>query len=87
MRPGQQRSINSDDLHISLGHTNDTNARKTAKQMWMKVTDTRGYCDGCGEGKAIRRAVPRKTKVKSGGHCSGSSSILRGRTRRPVHLS
>ena len=32
----------------------------------MKVTDTRGYCDGRGEAKAIRRAVPRKTKVKSG---------------------
>ena len=66
MRPGQQRSINSDDLHISLGHTNDANAREIAKQMWMKVTDIRGYCDGCGEAKAIRRAVPRKTKVKSG---------------------
>ena len=34
--------------------------------MGMKVTDTRGYCNGCGEAKAIRRAVPRKTKVKSG---------------------
>ena len=33
--------------------------------MRMKVTDTRGYCNGCGEAKAIRRAVPRKTKVKS----------------------
>ena len=30
------------------------------------MTDTRGYCDGCGKAKAIRRAVPRKTKVKSG---------------------
>ena len=66
MRPGQQRSINSDDLHISLGHTNDANARETAKQMGMKVTGTRGYCDDCGEAKAIRRAVPRETKVKSG---------------------
>ena len=28
--------------------------------------DTRGYCDGCGGAKAIRRAVPRKTKAKSG---------------------
>ena len=65
MRPGQQRSINSDDLQISLGHTNDAIARETAKQMGMKVTDTRGYCDGCSEAKAIRRAVPRKTKVKS----------------------
>ena len=66
MRPGQQRGINNDGLQISLGPTNDAIARATAKQMGMKVTDTRGYCDGCGEAKAIRRAVPRKTKVKSG---------------------
>ena len=49
MRPGQQRGINNDDLHISLDHINDAIARETAKQMWMKVKDTRGYCDGCGE--------------------------------------
>ena len=67
MWPEQQRGINSDDLHISLGHTNDANARETAKQMGIKVTGTRGYCDGCGEAKAIRRAVPRETKVKSMG--------------------
>ena len=40
MRPGQQRSINSNDLHISLAHTNDANARETAKQMGIKVTGT-----------------------------------------------
>ena len=34
--------------------------------MGMKVTNTRGYCDGCSEVKTIRRAVPRKTKAKSG---------------------
>ena len=66
MRPGQQRGINNDDLQISLGNTNDAIARETAKQMGMKVTNTRGYCDGCGEAKTIRRAVPRKTKAKSG---------------------
>ena len=44
MRPAQQRSING--LQIFLGHTNDAIARETAKQMGMKVTDTRGYCDG-----------------------------------------
>ena len=66
MRPGQQRGINNDDLHIPLGHTNDAIAPETEKQMGMKVTDTRGYCDDCCEAKAIRRAVPRKTKVKSG---------------------
>ena len=66
MRPGQQRGNNNDDLQIFLGHTNDAIVRETAKQMGMKVTDTRGYCDGCGEAKAIRRTVPRKTKVKSG---------------------
>ena len=66
MRPGQQRGINNDGLQVSLGHTNDAIARATAKQMRMKVADTGGYWDGCGEAKAIRRAVPRKTKVKSG---------------------
>ena len=64
MQPGQQRSINSDDLHVSLGHTNDTNACDTAKQVGIKVTGTRGYCDGFGEAKAIRFAVPREKKVK-----------------------
>ena len=66
MRPGQQQGINNDGLQISLGHTNDAIARAAAKQMGTKVADTRGYCDGCSEAKAIRRAVPRKTKVKSG---------------------
>ena len=66
MRPGQQWSMNSDDLHIFLGNTNDANVRETAKQMGMKVTGTRGYCDGGGEAKAIMRTVPRETKVKSG---------------------
>ena len=66
MRPGPPSSMNVNDLHISLGHTNDVIAHETRKQMGMKVTDTRGYCDGCGEEKAIRRAVPRKAKVKSG---------------------
>ena len=62
MSPGKQRTINSDDLHISLGHTDDVNARETTKQMGIKVTGTQGHC----EAKATRRAVLRKTKVKSG---------------------
>ena len=59
MRPGPQRSMNCDDLHFSLGHTNDDNARETDKQRGIKVTGVRGYCDDCGESKAIRRAVPK----------------------------
>ena len=54
MRPDPPSSMNVNDLHISLGHTNDTIARETAKQMGMKVTDTREYCDGCGEAKVGR---------------------------------
>ena len=65
MRPGSQRSINCDDLHFSLGHTNDDNARETAKQRGIKVTGVRGYCDGCGESKAIKRAVPKETTLKA----------------------
>ena len=87
MRPGQQRSINSDDLHISLDHTNDANARDTATQMRTKVTGTRGYYDGCDKTKAIRRAVLGRRRSSRRGHCSWSSSILRGRTCRPVRYS
>ena len=65
MRPGPQRSMNCDDLHFSLGHTSDDNARKTAKQRGIKVTGVRGYCDGCGESKAIRRAGPKETTLKA----------------------
>ena len=65
MRPGPQRSMNCDDLHFFLGHTNDDNARETAKQRGIKVTGVRGYCNGCGESKAIRRAVPKETTLKA----------------------
>ena len=65
MRPGPQRGMNCDDLHFSLGHTNDDNARETAKQRDIKVTGVRGYCDGCGESKAIKRAVPKETTLKA----------------------
>ena len=65
MRPGPQRSMNCDDVHFSLGHTNDDNPRETAKQRGFKVTGVRGYCDGCGESKAIRRAVPKETTLKA----------------------
>ena len=65
MRPGPQRNMNCDDLHFSLGHTNDENAQKTAKQRGIKVTGVRGYCDGCGGSKAIRRTVPKETTLKA----------------------
>ena len=65
MRPGPQRSIHCDDLHLSLGHTNDDNARETAKQRGIKVTGVRGYCDDCGESKAIRHSVPKETTLKA----------------------
>ena len=65
MRLGPQRSINCDDLHFSLGHTNDDNARETANQRGIKVTGVRGYCDGCGESNAIRRAVSKETTLKA----------------------
>ena len=65
MLPGPQRSMNCDDLHFSLGHTNDDNARETAKQRGIKVTGVRGSCDGCGQSKTIRRAVPKETTLKA----------------------
>ena len=65
MRPGPQRRMNCDDLHFSLGHTNADNARETAKQRGIKVTGVRGYCDGCGQSKTIRRALPKETTLKA----------------------
>ena len=43
MESEQQGNINSDDLHIYLGHTNDANARETAKRWgsrWRVPGDT-----------------------------------------------
>lgn len=42
LRPGPRQSINCDDLHYPLGHTNDANARETAKQRGLKVTGIGG---------------------------------------------
>ena len=56
VRPDPSSSINVNDVHISLGHTNDAIACETAKQMGMKVMDSSGYYDVCGEAKAIRQA-------------------------------
>ena len=80
MRSGQQRRINSDDLHVFLGPTNDANGRETAKQMRIKVTGRREYCDGCGEANSIRRAIPREAKAKLGRRLQRVSIDLRGRT-------
>ena len=63
MRPGQQRSIGRDDLHISLA-TPTTPTQLRPQRMGIKVTSTRGYCDACGKAEAIRLAVPRETKLK-----------------------
>ena len=61
MRPGPQRSIDVNDLHLSLGHTHDANAAETARQRAIKVTGYRNYCGECGESKAIKEAVPKST--------------------------
>ena len=87
MRPGQQQDINNNDLHISLGYTNDAIARETAKQMGMKVTDTRGTATAVVSRRRPGAPFPGRRRSSWGGHHNGSSSILRGRTRRPVRLS
>ena len=48
--------------------------------MRIKVTGTRGYCDGCSEANSIRRAIPREVKVKLGRRLQRVSIDLRGRT-------
>ena len=60
MRPGPQRSMDINDLHLALGHAHDANAAETARQRKMKVTGYRNYCDGCGDTKAIKESVPKK---------------------------
>ena len=65
MRPEPQRSMNCDDLHFSLDHTNNDNVRETAEQSSIKATGVRGYYDGCGESKAIRRAIPKESTLKA----------------------
>lgn len=63
MRPEPQRSIDINDLHVSLGNVHDANAAETARQRKIKVTGYRNYCGGCGESKAIKAAVPKTTLV------------------------
>ena len=65
MRPGRQRSMNTNDMHYSLGHANDATFRETAKQLHLKLTGHRQYCSGCGEAKAIRDAVPKTTSFRA----------------------
>ena len=60
MRPGPQRRMDVNDLHLALGHTHDANAAETARQRKMKVTGYRNYCDGCGDSKAIKETVPKQ---------------------------
>lgn len=66
MRPGPQWSIKYDDHYLSfVAHVNDANAWETVKQRGNKVTVIRGYCDGCGESKPLRRVVPEGTTHKA----------------------
>ena len=59
MRPGAPSSMNVNDFHNSLGHANVKALYETAKQMGIKLTGIREYCDGCAVAKAIKRAVPK----------------------------
>ena len=65
MRPGRQRSMNINDMHYSLGHANDATLRETEKQLHLKLTGHRQHCNGCGEAKAIRAAVPKITSFRA----------------------
>ena len=46
LAPGQQKSIDINDLHYALGHAHEGIVRATAKDMGTKVTGTLGFCGG-----------------------------------------
>lgn len=59
MRPGLPPSTNLNDFDFSLGHVNVKVLTETIRQLGMKLTGIQGYCDGCAEDIAIKRAVPK----------------------------
>ena len=65
LRPGSQSWIDVNDLHCSLGHTNDAVVRETVRQLGIKVTGRFGYCDGCAGGEGIRKAVAKSTSCRA----------------------
>ena len=59
MRPGPPSSMNVNDFHNSVDHTNVKTLYETAKQMGIKLTGIQEYCDGCAAAKAVKRTVPK----------------------------
>ena len=59
MPPGAPSSMNVNDFYNSLGHANIKTLYEAAKQMGIKLTGIKEYCDGCAASKANKRAVPK----------------------------
>ena len=53
LRPGVNTSMDSNDLHASLGHAHEGNLRETAKQMKIRLTGTLVPCTKCAAAKRI----------------------------------
>ena len=48
--------------HVRLGHMNEDHVRKTAKVLgWMLKPGGFMVCNGCAEGKAKQKNVPKET--------------------------
>jgi len=58
------KTIDINDLHAILNHTNEADCRKTAKYLNWKVTGTFRPCAACGLAKAKQKSV-NKTSIKS----------------------
>lgn len=57
--------MNINDLHLSVGHANDTTLRRTAKQFHTKRTVHRQHCGDCSDVKAIRAAALKTTSIRA----------------------
>ena len=82
LAPGQQKSIDINDLHYALGHAHEGILRTTAKDMGTKVTGTLRFCGGCANAKGLKASVPKSTRQR--GHWSGSSRTSQDRRLRPL---
>eukprot|EP00903_Cladosiphon_okamuranus_P008339 g8022.t1 len=59
VRPGQQRSMNHNDLHHALDRRHAAVVRARAKQLGIKITGFEEYCDFCARSKAFRIVISK----------------------------
>ena len=65
LAPGKMRTIDINDLHVSLTHSHADTLHEMARQMGIKVFGELVSCAGCSEAKGRRMAVPWTTECRS----------------------